>query len=133
MATIGFNALWLLCVILLLGAFFLAIRRRRLAARAEDRNNQLNATTFIRHTGQDVRIHMPSHIHPHNTPGAATIANNPAANTAYTPIHTDGIQPPPPTFDPHEDQPPPSYQDFNKDVRIQASNNNNNNNNTNPP
>lgn len=35
MATIGFNALWLLCVILLLIAFFLAIRRRRLAARAE--------------------------------------------------------------------------------------------------
>ncbi|GAN05491.1 hypothetical protein MAM1_0093d04962 [Mucor ambiguus] len=126
MATVGFNALWLLCVILLLIAFFLAIRRRRLAARAEDRNNQLNATTFIRHTGQDVRIHMPSHLHPHNTPAATS---NPAANTVYTPIHTDGIQPPPPTFDPHEDQPPPSYQDFNKDVRIQPSHNNT----TNPP
>ncbi|KAK4517412.1 Glycosylphosphatidylinositol (GPI) anchor assembly protein [Mucor velutinosus] len=129
MATVGFNALWLLCVILLLIAFFLAIRRRRLAARAEDRNNQLNATTFIRHTGQEVRIHMPSHLHPCNMPAAAT--NNSTANAPYTPIHTDGIQPPPPTFDPHEDQPPPSYQDFNKDVRIQSSSNSNNN--TNPP
>ncbi|CEP19032.1 hypothetical protein [Parasitella parasitica] len=121
MATVGFNALWLLCVVLLLIAFFLAIRRRRLAARAEDRNNQLHTTTtFIRHTGQDVRIHMPT--------GHAASNNN---TTAYTPIQTDGIQPPPPTFDPHEEQPPPpSYQDFNKDVRIQPSTNNNN---TNPP
>ncbi|KAF1807440.1 hypothetical protein V8B55DRAFT_1465728 [Mucor lusitanicus] len=123
MATVGFNALWLLCVILLLIAFFLAIRRRRLAARAEDRNNQLNATTYIRHTGQDVRIHMPSHLHP----PAAAATNSPPASTAYTPIRTDGIQPPPPTFDPREDQPPPSYQDFNKDVRIQPSNSNNTN------
>ncbi|EPB88029.1 hypothetical protein HMPREF1544_05207, partial [Mucor circinelloides 1006PhL] len=127
MATVGFNALWLLCVILLLIAFFLAIRKRRIAARAEDRNNQLNATTYIRHTGQEVRIHMPSHQRPHTPAAAATTTT--ANNTAYTPIHTDGIQPPPPTFDPHEDQPPPSYQDFNKDIRIQPFNNNNNNNN----
>ncbi|CAO3609386.1 unnamed protein product [Mucor hiemalis] len=102
MSAAGFNALWLLCVLLLLIAFIIAIRKRRLAAKAQENNDRnTHATTYIRHTGQEVRIHMPSTVHPQQ-------------NTSTI------IQPPPPAFDP-EEPPPPSYQDFRKDIRIQPS------------
>lgn len=106
MSTAGFNALWLLCVLLLLIAFILAIRRRRLAAKENDRHTHVATTSYIRHTGQEVRIHMPTTsttIHHHHTTTSSNI-----------------IQPPPPAFDP-EEAPPPSYQDFRKDIRIQPS------------
>lgn len=69
-------------------------------------NRDLNptSTTYIRHNGQEVRIHMPTTVDP---PGSY--------------IHPPrDIQPPPPAFDPQE-PPPPSYQDFRKDVQIQSS------------
>lgn len=34
-------------------------------------------------------------------------------------VEMGSVQPPPPVYK-AEDQPPPSYQDYNKDVRIQA-------------
>lgn len=35
-------------------------------------------------------------------------------------VEMGSVQPPPPVYK-AEDQPPPSYQDYNKDVRIQAA------------
>ncbi|GAA5798482.1 hypothetical protein EDC94DRAFT_118556 [Helicostylum pulchrum] len=114
MSPTSFNILWVLCVLLLLAAFVLAIRRRRLAAKAKAlaQIQQRDTVTFIRSTGQDVRIHMPRTQNP--TP------QQPIPITATT--NTTTIQPPPPAFD-REEPPPPSYQDYRKDVLVQSPRN----------
>ncbi|KAG2237277.1 hypothetical protein INT48_009010 [Thamnidium elegans] len=108
MSPTSFNILWVLCVLLLLAAFVLAIRRRRLAAKAEAlaHEQHRNTVTFVRSTGQEVRIHMPR-------------AENP---TPQQSIPTTTLQPPPPAFD-REEPPPPSYQDYRKDVLVQSPRN----------
>ncbi|GAA5808638.1 hypothetical protein MFLAVUS_002030 [Mucor flavus] len=112
MSPTSFNILWILCVLLLFAAFVLAIRRRRLAAKAEAlaHEQHRNTVTFIRSTGQDVRIHMPRTVDP--TPQQPI----PIITT------TSSIQPPPPAFD-REEPPPPSYQDYRKDVLVQSPRN----------
>lgn len=70
--------------------------------------------TFIRsNTGQEVRIHMPRTENSNLTQPIPTTTVNTGAST---------IQQPPPAFN-REDLPPPSYQDYRKDVLVQPPRN----------
>ncbi|KAI7875656.1 hypothetical protein K492DRAFT_173173 [Lichtheimia hyalospora FSU 10163] len=63
----------------------------------------------------DVRVYMPSY-HEYLSAQRQYGGSHPTAGN----VEMGSVQPPPPVYK-AEDQPPPSYQDYNKDVRIQAA------------
>ncbi|KAI9263280.1 hypothetical protein BDA99DRAFT_559834 [Phascolomyces articulosus] len=118
MSVIAFNILWVLCVLLLLLALFLAIRRRRLAARQAAQANQAYQYRQQTQSGPGVRIYMPSY---YEFQAAQAQYGQHGAGSSSSNDPESGIHPPPPTYKPDEvELPPPSYQDYRKDPRIQA-------------
>ncbi|KAI8147990.1 hypothetical protein BJV82DRAFT_594151 [Fennellomyces sp. T-0311] len=114
MSVIAFNILWVICVLLLLLALFLAIRRRRMAARQA---NQAYAYRQQNNVGPGVRIYMPSYYEYQQAQqqyGRGSSSNDPES----------GLNPPPPVYKPEEA--PPSYNDYRKDTRIPAPTNRSN-------
>ncbi|KAI9490995.1 hypothetical protein BDB00DRAFT_835555 [Zychaea mexicana] len=112
MSVIAFNILWVLCVLLLLLALFLAVRRRRMAARNAARANEAYAARQQQGIGPGVRIYMPSYYEYQ----AAQAQYGQGASSSTNP--ESGLNPPPPVYKPEEA--PPSYQDYRKDPRIQG-------------
>ncbi|KAL1926707.1 hypothetical protein VTP01DRAFT_5602 [Rhizomucor pusillus] len=109
MSAIAFNILWILCVVLLLFALFLAIRRRRLASRQQDAPEtfiyrQQRPTTQL-HT---IQVHTAPQYYDYSRFAAAQSSSNPE------------VELPPPVYKP-EDLPPPSYQEYSKDRPVQQS------------
>ncbi|ORZ03577.1 hypothetical protein BCR43DRAFT_483602 [Syncephalastrum racemosum] len=110
MSGIAFNVLWVVCVLLLLLALYLAIRRRRLAQRQAVRARQqvygYNPTAQPERTTQFYG--SPSHH-----------VVSPGPSRAHD-LEMGNVQAPPPVYKP-EDAPPPAYQDYRKDIPVQPS------------
>ncbi|KAI8979640.1 hypothetical protein BDF20DRAFT_913180 [Mycotypha africana] len=105
MTSVGFNVLWLLCVVLLLVAFYLAIRRRRLAARQEAAEAAAAAAAMQHSLARITSNSLNTHRH-------QIVIHIPSYNNAADrpPAFDDDLLPPP----------PPSYQDFRKDIPVDA-------------
>ncbi|KAF7729208.1 hypothetical protein EC973_004737 [Apophysomyces ossiformis] len=109
---VGFyNAAWIAFLVLLIVMIFLAFKRRRDIARRMEAANATNRYP-VPPPGHDQHVYV-------SMPDGST---NPYHGHPYQVYHS-GTAGTPPVYKPQEElaPPPPSYQDYSKDIRLQHS------------
>ncbi|KAI9021546.1 hypothetical protein CLU79DRAFT_753765 [Phycomyces nitens] len=122
MAMYYYNALWIICVIILVFSIFIFIKRNRNAARA-----RMAASTQRVAAPAYQQYPAPIYTPPDHTTININDQPNPYYGQPYPDSHRTAIpssSATPPAYKPESTSvavPPPSYQDYNKDPRLQGA------------